>query len=126
MPRTNYSVNSENKLTFSDFPEKPSVHIEYRNPKDPIEVVPLVPRTGKGTPHVVLPGVCSMDCNYGPDRNKANKSKWVAKKTAQKDVDHSQTSSVSKLIIQRGHKVDCPAKIAMKETFRLDNAAKVS
>ena len=89
-------------------------------------MVPLVPRTGQGTPHVILPGVCSMDCNYGPDRNKANKNKWVAKKTVQKDVDHSQTSSVSKVIIQRGHKVNCPAKISMKETFCSENEVKVS
>ena len=88
-------------------------------------MVPLVPRTPASTPHVILPGVCSMDCNYGPDRNKANKSKWVAKKTGQKDVDHSQTSSVSKVIIQRGHKVNCPAKITMKETFSAENEVKV-
>ena len=86
----------------------------------------------KGTPYhsststsnkhsnVILPGVYSLDCNYGPDRNKPNKRKWLDRKTKEKDVDHNQTASVSKLIIQRGHKVDCPAKICIKETYRLD------
>ena len=81
-------------------------------------MLPLVPRGEK--PHVILPGVYSFDCNYGPDCNKSNKRKWSEKKDTEKNVDHSQTSSVAKLIIQRGHKVHCPAKICVKETFVLE------
>ena len=120
--------NSENKFTLTEFPEDPVVHVEYRNPKDPLHILPLVPRSGSGTgtSHVILPGVCSLDCNYGPDRNKANKKKWVEKKMSQKGVDHSQTAAVAKLIIQCGHKVDCPAKICITETFCLENEWMVS
>ena len=32
-------------------------------------------------------------------------------------MDHSQTSSVSKVIIQCDHKVNCPAYICVKEAF---------
>ena len=103
---------------FLEFPEKPAVHLQYRNPKEPLTILPLVPQTN--TAHVILPGVYSLDCNYGPDRNKPNKRKWLDRKTKEKDVDHNQTASVSKLIIQRGHKVDCPAKICIKETYCLD------
>ena len=100
------------------------MHLQYRNPKEPLTTLPLVPQTN--TAHVILPGVYSLDCNYGPDRNKPNKRKWVEKKTKEKDVDHNQTASVSKLIIQRGHKVDCPAKICIKETYHLDCKSHVS
>ena len=79
--------------------------MQYRNPKEPLTILP---------PHVILPGVYSLDCNYGPDRNKPNKWKWIDRKTKEKDVDHNQTASVSKLIIQQGHKEDCPAKISIK------------
>ena len=41
-------------------------------------------------------------------------------------MDHSQTSSVSKIIIQRGHKVDCPAYISVKEAFVLDDYNEVT
>ena len=101
------------------FPDKPSVHWEYRNPKEPLEMLPLIPRMDK--PHVVLNGQIKQECNYGPDRNLQQKRKWAAKKEQEKDVDHSQTSSVSKLIIQRGHKVNCPAYISVKEAFALDD-----
>ena len=40
-------------------------------------------------------------------------------------MDHSQTSSVSKFI-QRGHKVDCPAYICVKEAFVLDDYNEVA
>ena len=106
------------------FPEKPACYWEYRNPKDNVGMIPLVPRSDQ--PHVILPGVYSFNCNYGPDRNKSNKHKWSERKSAEKDVDHSQTSSVAKVIIQQGHKVDCPAKISVKETFVLDHYKCVS
>ena len=35
------------------------------------------------------------------------------------NVDHSQ-ASVSTVRIQRGHKVDCPARICIKEAFILE------
>ena len=98
--------------------------MQYRNPKEPLTILPLVP--AMNTPHVILPGVYSLDCYYGPDRNKLNKWKWIDRKTKEKDVDHNQTASVSKLIIQQGHKVDCPAKISIKETYCLDEKYDVS
>ena len=108
----------ENKFLIG-FPEKPCVYWEYRNPKDPLDYVPIIPRRDK--PHIVLPGELKQECNYGPDRNLRQKKKWAAKKEKDKDIDHSQTSYVSKLIIQRGHKVDCPATICMKEAFILES-----
>ena len=105
------------------FPDKPSVHWEYRNPKEPLEMLPLIPRMDK--PHIVLNGQIKQECNYGSDRNLQQKQKWAAKKEQEKDVDHSQTSSVSKLIIQHGHKVNCPAYISVKEAFALDDYNKV-
>ena len=100
------------------FPEKPVCYWEYQNPKDNITMIPLVPHGEQ--PHVILPGIYSFDCNYGPDCNKSNKHKWSERKSTKKDVDHSQTSCVAKVIIQQGHKVDCPAKICVIETFVLD------
>ena len=41
------------------------------------------------------------------------------------NVDHSQ-AGVSKLQIQWGHKVDCPAQICVKETFLLEEYKHVS
>ena len=35
-------------------PEKRSVYWEYRNPKEPLDYVPIIPRWDK--PHIVLPG----------------------------------------------------------------------
>ena len=102
-----------------DFPQKPSVHWEYCNPKEPLSMMPLVPKRDK--PHVILCGQIKQECNYGPDRNLRQKRKWAAKKEHEKDVDHSQTASVSKVIIQHGHKVDCPTCICIKETFVLED-----
>ena len=82
-------------------------------------MLPLIPRMDK--PHVVLNGQIKQEWNHGPDRNLWQKRKWAAKKQQEKDVDHSQTSSVSKLIIQRGHKVNCPAYVSVKEAFVLDD-----
>ena len=79
----------------------------------------LVPRREK--PHVILCGQIKQECNYEPDRNLRQKHKWAAKKEQEKDVDHSQTASVTKVIIQRGHKVDCPACICIKEAFVLED-----
>ena len=102
----------ENKILLG-LPEKPSVYWEYRNPKEPLDYVLIIPRRDKL--HIVLPGELKQECNYGPDRNLRQKRKWAVKKEEDKDIDHSQTSYVSKLIIQQGHKVDCPATISMKE-----------
>ena len=114
-----YCYETKNENQISGIPDKINVSWEYRNPKDSLAILPLVPRNKQ--PHIVLTGVYSLDCNYGPDRNKANKRKWVDKKNSEKDVDHSQTSSMAKVIIQRGHKVDCPAKISVKETFLIQD-----
>ena len=100
------------------------MHWEYRNPKEPLSTLPLIPRQTK--PHVVLAGQIKQECNYEPDRNLSQKRKYAAKKEKEKNVDHSQTSSVSKLIIQRGHKVDCPAYICVKEAFVLDDYNEVA
>ena len=62
-----------------------------------------------------------QECNYGPDRNKRQKRKWASKKEKDKNIDHNQTAYVSKLIIQRGHKVDCPVTICIKESFVLES-----
>ena len=67
-----------------------------------------------------------QECNYGPDRNQRQKRKWAAKKEKDKNVDHSQTSFVPKLIIQKGHKVDCPAVITIKEAFLLESYNEVN
>ena len=100
-------------LTTVGFLDKPSVHWEYRNPKEPLEMLPLIPRMDK--PHIVLNAQIKQECNYGPDRNLQQKWKWAAKKEKEKDVDHSQMSLVSKLIIQCGHKVNRPAYISEKK-----------
>ena len=107
-----------------DFPEKPSVHWEYRNPKKPLSMLPVMPRMEKL--HVILRGQIKQECNYGPDQNVRHKRKWAKKKEKDKNVDHSQTAAVSKVIIQRGHKVDCPAYICVKETFVLDDYSEVA
>ena len=104
-------------MVIAAFPEKLSVYWEYRNPKEPLDILPLMLRMEK--PHVVLSGQIKQECNYGPDRNLWQKCKWAKKKEGDKDVDHSQTSSVSKVIFQRGHKVNCPAYICIKEAFVL-------
>ena len=111
-------------MAIVDFPAKPSVYWEYRNPKEPLDMLPVMPRMEK--PHVVLSGQIKQECNYGPDRNLHQKRKWAEKKQKDKDVDHSQTASVSKVIIQRGHKVDCPAYICVKETFVLHEYREVA
>ena len=111
-------------MAIVDFPAKPSVYWEYRNPKEPLDMLPVMPRMEK--PHVVLSGQIKQECNYGPDRNLRQKRKWAEKKQTDKDVDHSQTASVSKVIIQCGHKVDCPAYICVKETFVLHEYREVA
>ena len=80
-------------------------------------MLPLIPRMNK--PHIVLSGQIKQECNYGPNRNLRQKRKWATKKEKEKDIDHSQTSSVSKVIIQCGHTVNCPAYICVKEAFVL-------
>ena len=100
------------------------MHWEYRNPKELLSTLPLIPRQTKL--HVVLAGQIKQECNYGPDRNLSQKRKYAVKKEKEKNVDHSQMSSVSKLIIQHGHKVDCLAYICVKEAFVLDDYNKVA
>ena len=56
---------------------------------------------------------------YGPERNKWNKKKAAERREKKQNVDHPQASG-SKMQIQRGHKVDCPARIIIKETFMLE------
>ena len=100
------------------------MHWEYRNPKEPFSTLPLIPRQTK--PHVALAGQIKQEYNYGPDRNLSQKRKYAAKKEKEKNMDHSQTSSVSKLIIECGHKVDCLAYICVKEAFVLDDFNEVA
>ena len=100
------------------------MHWEYRKPKEPLSTLPLIPRQTKQ--HVVLAGQIEQECNYGPDRNLSQKRKHAAKKEKEKNMDHSQTSSVLKLIIQRGHKVDCPTYICVKEAFVFDDYNEVA
>ena len=49
----------------------------------------------------------------------------MERREKKQNVDHSQ-AGVSKLQIQRGHKVDCPARICVKETFLLKEYQPVS
>ena len=93
------------------------VYWEYRLPTENTALLPLVPKRDK--PHVVVPGLHILECNYGPERNKWNKRKAAERREEKQNVDHSQ-ASVSTVRIQRGHKVDCPARICIKETFILE------
>ena len=105
------------KKVFPAFPRKPSVHWEYKLPSENPAVLSVVPRNDK--PHVVLSGIHILDCNYGPERNQWNKKKAAECREKKQNVDHPQASG-SKMQIQRGHKVDCPARINIKETFLLE------
>ena len=93
------------------------VYWEYRLPTENTALLALVPKRDK--PHVVVPGLHILECNYGPERNKWNKRKAAERREKKQNVDHSQ-ASVSTVHIQRGHKVDCPAWICIKETFILE------
>ena len=90
------------------------VYWEYKLPSDNTALLVVVPKKD-----VVLPGLHILDCNYGPERNKWNKRKAAEHREKKQNVDHSQ-ASVSKVHIQHGHKVDCPARICIKETFLLE------
>ena len=96
---------------------------EYKNPSESTALVPVVPR--REQPHIVLPGILVYECNYEPERNAMNKRKAMERREKKQNVDHSQ-ASVLKLQIQRGHKVDCPARICVKETFLLEHYQHVS
>ena len=54
-----------------------------------------------------------------------NKRKAIEHHEKKQNMDHSQ-ASVSKLQIQCGHKVDCPAWICVKETFLHEEYRSVS
>ena len=86
-------------------------------PSENPAVLSVVPKNDK--PHVVLSGIHILDCNYGPERNKWNKKKAAECREKKQNMDHPQASG-SKMQIQRGHKVDCPARIIIKETFMLE------
>ena len=43
------------------FPE--CVHWEYQNPKESLNILPLIPQMDKA--HVVLTGEIKQECNYG-------------------------------------------------------------
>ena len=45
------------------FPEKMSTHWEYQNSKEPLDILPLIPRMDKT--HIVLSGQIKQECNYG-------------------------------------------------------------
>ena len=96
---------------------------EYKNPSESKSLVPVVPR--REQPHIVLPGILVYNCNYGLERNATNKRMAMDRHEKKQNVDHNQ-AGVSKLQIQLGHKVDCPAKICVKETFLLEKYQPVS
>ena len=54
-----------------------------------------------------------------------NKQKAMEHREKKQNMDHSQ-AGVSKLQIQWGHKVDCPARICVKEIFLLEEYQPVS
>ena len=64
------------------FPDKLSVHWEYHNPKEPLEMLPLIPRMDK--PHIVLNGQIKKECNYGPDRNLLQKTEMGSQERKRK------------------------------------------
>ena len=114
----NYRIEKAiTKHLFPAFPGQPSVHWEYKMPSENPAVLAVVPKNDK--PHVVLSGVHILDCNYGPERNKWNKKKAAERREKKQNVNHPQASG-SKMQIQHGHKVDCPARIIIKETFILE------
>ena len=76
-------------------------------------------------PHIVLSGILVYECNYGPGRNLTDKWEAMEHREKKQNVDHSQ-AGVSKLQIQWGHKVNCPAQICVKETFLLEEYQPVS
>ena len=86
-------------------------------PKKPLDMLPLILRLDQ--PHIMLTSQIKQECNYEPDRNVQPKSKWAAKKEKEKKIDHSQMSSVAKVIIQHSHKVNCPAHTCIKIAFFL-------
>ena len=110
-------------ISFAALPGKPSAFWEYKNPSESTGLIPVVPR--REQPHIVLPGILVYKCNYGLERNSMNKWKAMERRQKKQNVDHSQ-AGVSKLQIQRGHKVDCPARICVKETFLLEEYKHVS
>ena len=86
-------------------------------PSENPAVLAVVPKNDK--PTVVLSGIHILDCNYGPEHNKWNKNKAAERREKKQNINHPQASG-SKMQIQRGHKVDCPAQIIIKETFILE------
>ena len=61
------------KNLFPAFPGKPSMYWEYKLQPENAAVLAVVPKKNK--PHVALPGIHILDCNYGPEHNKWNKKK---------------------------------------------------
>ena len=55
----------------------------------------------------------------GQSGTNGTRGKAAERQEKKQNVDHSQ-ASVSTVHIQRGHKVDCPAWICIKETFLLE------
>ena len=66
------------------------VYWEYKLPSDNTALLAVVPKKDK--PHVVLPGLHILDCNYGPERNKWNNRKAAEGREKKQNVDHSQAS----------------------------------
>ena len=102
-------ISEKRTFLFPAFPGQLAVYWEYKLPSDNTALLAVVPKKDK--PHIVLPGLHILDCNYGPEQNKWNKRKAAEGGEKKQNVDHSQ-ASVSK--------VDCPARICIKETFLLE------
>ena len=110
-------ISEKRTFLFPAFPGQPAVHWEYKLPSDNTALVAVVPKKDK--PHIVLPGLHILDYNYWPEQNKWNKRKTAECREEKQNVDCSQ-ASVSKVQIQCGHKVNCTARICIKETFLLE------
>ena len=108
---------SNNKISISSIPREASHTLGV---KDSVgEYSSSGGGSKKDKPHIVLPGLHILDCNYGPEQNKWNKKKAAECRERKQNVDHPQ-ASVSKVQIQCGHKVDCPTWICIKKTFLLE------
>ena len=98
-------------LSIADPPQKINLAWSEEVTCQQTQVIPFI-----GHPFILLSGRWSKDCNFGPDRNAYNKEKNKCKRSSKLNSDHSQ-SAVRREQLHKGHKVNCPAKILVKEVF---------
>lgn len=79
--------------------------------------IPVIPDHRR--PLYILPGVTYYDCHHGPDRCAKKKSDAALSRERRQNVDHPSTSR-SRPALFDTVKVDCPARIYLKEVFAYD------